>query len=695
MPDSSLLARHLAALQADAPALAQRVVDACQQRLLTPAASGQDEALRKHAGLAARWLAAQAPVLARELAQALQASVAAAQSGPRVRAAAPKAMASLSLSDLALVDEDQAERDIEISRIVQAVDLIAEWELRELLGQVRALGSSPEERQLASPEHYPAAPGVLARAVGHVLQGQALEAPVRAAVMRAAAPAMAETLRAYYAQTSQQLQNAGAPEPEYLAVRSPSTGAPKAASARPGVAAGVAAGVAGSGGPGTLDLQGLADLLARLPEGAQLRLQPVGTAAQAASPALPAPAQAVLHGLFQQMGADPRVEGSVRRAIARLEATVLRLAEADPTLLTSDNHPTWNLINQIAAHASEHPIAQDPRGTDFLEFVEPVVQRLAQAPKPARADFELALADVQTFIADDQARQVARTAPAREALRQVEQEKQLVPLLRQQVEIQLAKAPPITGTLHQFLTGPWSEVLAHAMSTQGDESPQTQALIGTVDELLASLQVPDNETARQRVMRGLPDLIDRLKDGMARIDLPQPHRDRVLDDLMAAHRRVLFPAPPAAADPATDAGAEAPTGPATDIQWDDSDFLEERPGDRWQGHDTNVGSLPTVPMALDAAASASATGAWLDGLRLGTRCKVFLQGEWTTARLVWRSDNGQFFMFTSPLAGGAHSMTRRAIERLRAEGLVTDVADASLVQRAVSGLVEHLDSGLH
>ncbi len=685
MPDSSLLARHLTDLQAEAPALAQRLVDACQQRLLAPAGAGPDEALRKHAGLAARWMGSQAPVLVRELTQALQSAMAGAQAKLRERPAAPKRMASLGLSDLALVDEDQAERDIEISRIVQAVDLIAEWELRELLGQVRALGGSPDERLLASAEHYPAAPGVFARAFGQVLQGQALEAPVRAAVMRAAAPAMAEALRAFYAQASQKLQNAGAPEPEYLAIRSPSTGAAKPAPARTASPPSMAV-------PAGFDLQGLAKLLAQLPEGAQLRLQPVGTKPESDAPAGAAPAQAVLHGLFEQMGADPRLESSVRRAIARLESTVLRLAEADPTLLTSENHPTWNLINQIAAHASEHPIAQDPRGTDFLEFVEPVVQRLAQAPEPARADFELALADVQTFIADDQARQVARTAPAREALRQVEQEKQLVPLLRQQVEIQLAKAPPITGTLHQFLTGPWSEVLAHAMSTQGDESPQTQALIGTVDELLASLQVPSSEATRQRVMRGLPDLIDRLKDGMARIDLPQPHRDRVLDDLMAAHRRVLFPVRPAAAD---GQDAEPPSGPSTDIHWDDSDFLEERPSDRWQGHDTNVGSLPTVPMSLDAAAAASATQTWLDGLRLGTRCKVFLQGEWTTARLVWRSDNGQFFMFTSPLAGGAHSMTRRAIERLRAEGLVTDVADASLVQRALSGLVEYLDSGLH
>ena len=703
MPDSSMLARHLATLAAEAPALAQRLVDACLQRLLDPSASGGQDEARKGASLAAKWLGPYAPVLARELAQHLQTAMAEAQSGQRLKAAPQRPMASLSLSDLTLVDEDQAERDIEISRIVQAIDLKAEWELRELMGKVRALDGGPNDDRRPIAEHYPAAPGAVARAFSQALQAQSIDATVRSAVMRAAAPALAEAMREHYRRIGEQLQTWGAPEPEYKAMKSPATGPLGGANAtaraqQPAGPAGSAGTGAGGGAPG-FDLQALAQLLASLPAGAQLRLQPVGHPDGSAPPPPGAPhpaapaSAAVVHGLFQQMGADPRLEGSVRRAIGRLEETVLRLAEADPTLLTNEHHPTWNLINQIASHATEHPIAKDPRGTDFLEFVEPVVQRLAQAPQPARADFELALADVQGYIADDQARQVARTAPAREALRQVEQERQLVPLLRQQVEIQLAKAPPISGTLHQFLTGPWSEVLAHAMSAQGDDSPQTQALIGTVDELLASLQVPRNDAARARVMQGLPALIDRLKDGMALIDLPRAHCDRVLDDLMATHRRVLFPAPGAA--PQAAPHTESADDPSTDIRWDDSDYPQERPSDRWQGSDTNVGSLPTVPMALDAAAAAESSSAWLDTLRLGTRCKVFLQGEWTTARLLWRSDNGQFFMFTSPLAGGAHSMTRRAIERLRAEGLLTAVAETSLVQRAMTGLREHIDSGMY
>lgn len=72
------------------------------------------------------------------------------------------------------------------------------------------------------------------------------------------------------------------------------------------------------------------------------------------------------------------------------------------------------------------------------------------------------------------------------------------------------------------------------------------------------------------------------------------------------------------------------------------------------------------------------------------RFKLYLQGRWTTTKLAWRSDNGEFFMFTSNLAGGMHSLTLRGLKRLRSGGLATEVAEPSAVQRALSGLLREL-----
>jgi len=118
-------------------------------------------------------------------------------------------------------------------------------------------------------------------------------------------------------------------------------------------------------------------------------------------------------------------------------------------------------------------------------------------------------------------------------------------------------------------------------------------------------------------------------------------------------------------------------------------------GHHAKGIDTNVGSLPTVPMTYGDEQPDNPHGdtptEWTQSLRKGMWCKLYLQGQWTTAHLLWVSDNRQFFMFTSDKAGGMHSMTRRALERLRAEGLATNLEERSLMQRAVDSMLQDLD----
>ncbi|PTT75535.1 hypothetical protein DBR42_28725, partial [Pelomonas sp. HMWF004] len=89
------------------------------------------------------------------------------------------------------------------------------------------------------------------------------------------------------------------------------------------------------------------------------------------------------------------------------------------------------------------------------------------------------------------------------------------------------------------MLGPWVEALARAMVSQGADAPQTQALVGTVDDLLASLQRPETEAERVALRQRLPDVVARLQEGMALIGLPAPHRERVLAHLMQAHRANL------------------------------------------------------------------------------------------------------------------------------------------------------------
>ena len=70
--------------------------------------------------------------------------------------------------------------------------------------------------------------------------------------------------------------------------------------------------------------------------------------------------------------------------------------------------------------------------------------------------------------------------------------------------------------------------------------------------------------------------------------------------------------------------------------------------------------LPTGEPGDDAASQR------VEALRAADRMRIFLQGRWTAVQLLWRSDRGQFFLFAGEAAGRTHSITRRALERLRA-----------------------------
>ena len=68
-------------------------------------------------------------------------------------------------------------------------------------------------------------------------------------------------------------------------------------------------------------------------------------------------------------------------------------------------------------------------------------------------------------------------------------------------------------------------------------------------------------------------------------------------------------------------------------------------------------------------------------LRTGTWAELMVEGEWTRVQLTWASPHGTLFMFTA-LAGTAHSMSRRTLERLRSQGLLRVVAERNVVDQA-------------
>jgi len=80
----------------------------------------------------------------------------------------------------------------------------------------------------------------------------------------------------------------------------------------------------------------------------------------------------------------------------------------------------------------------------------------------------------------------------------------------------------------------------------------------------------------------------------------------------------------------------------------------------------------------------------VDAVRAGDFERLFVQGRWQRVQLLWRSEQGLFFLFAGEAAGRTCSITRRALERLAGAGLMQPLQTRSLVQRTIDRLGREL-----
>lgn len=698
MSHSPSLQRHLQNTIDAAAALSRQVVNDTLENLRgggTPGSARDRQQFFALMESLQRQKSAWAEAFERHLVTRLKASLDAA-AAPRQRVAP-----ALNLAELSLVDEGQAAEDIEISRIVALIDLKAEWELRELQAFTATLRGETQIRR----ESNPARPEVYARALSRSTHDIIVPGEARLLLLRSAGEALASALKEAYAGMCRQLERDGV---EPLAFRAVPQGAepltvditdPQALGqlldrVRASSAASMAGDPTGTVA-GSLDLA-LDDLSVRidaqhvpLPADApQVSVPNVLRQLQPAASAQEAPADPqvidLMSRLFDQILADTRLMPAVKGVLGRLQVSVLRVALRDPSLLRQHDHPTWQLLNRLASHCVGYDDPTDERLADFLRFMEDLIARVAATARPDAQLYRQALQEVNDFIDARSREAMERSRAALEKLQRIERREQLCTVLRQQ--IRQMKDVDVSTPLRDFLFGPWVDAMVEAMARYGEHDERTVRMLQTVDDLLWTLQPPRTPGDRDRLRAMLPDLVARLQVGMDVVGLPQAQRDGVLAELMAHHATSLRAAAPASRE----------LTPEEIVQRlrDESD-----PASTFGRHDgVDRGALPTVPVGLMSEdgtdAGRRARQAWMARLQPGTWFHMFVQGDWETAQLMWGSDDGQFFTFASHHAGQSHSLTRRAIERLLAEGLIAVLEDRPLMQRAFDSLLQDLDAPL-
>ncbi len=109
----------------------------------------------------------------------------------------------------------------------------------------------------------------------------------------------------------------------------------------------------------------------------------------------------------------------------------------------------------------------------------------------------------------------------------------------------------------------------------------------------------------------------------------------------------------------------------------------------------DVPQLDTVPAelidSLGAKATTSADGeSWLDELRPGDWVRMFIQGHWVQARLLWPGERREIWLFADGASDDTWAVRRGALMTMRAERLAKKIRERSIVGSAAARVQEAL-----
>ncbi|PTT88138.1 hypothetical protein DBR42_10330, partial [Pelomonas sp. HMWF004] len=278
------------------------------------------------------------------------------------------------LESLSLVDEQQAMQDVAIAHVTHVAEDLSRAELHQIGNFYAALRGTARARERDNPLR----PALYANALNQALAAMPLSPKARYELMRVAATPLAKSLHHQYTQACAALRAAD------ISDMVSSHGQPKTdplAHQRLAASRGVGA------RPPNSTLDGLlrrVDAFNSRPQ--SLRASPERDP-QAPAPFVRSTGPDMLSRLYDQILADPRLLPPLKALLARLQIAVVRLARSDTSLLRRQDHPTWALLNRVAAHGMVFERADDERLVDFLRFMEGEAQLLVDAPTPTASLF--------------------------------------------------------------------------------------------------------------------------------------------------------------------------------------------------------------------------------------------------------------------------------------------------------------------
>src|SRR5512139_1056610 len=285
--------------------------------------------------------------------------------------------------------------------------------------------------------------------------------------------------------------------------------------------------------------------------------------------------------LFDVVFDEPGIPDRLKAQIARLQIPVLKAAMLDRNFFSQQNHPVRRMLDAIATLSVY--LGDNPAGNARLEAISEIVSRVLDNFEQDIGVFDSAAAELEAMgAALENTLEEAADIGLQEDIARIKRAEraELAPVIVHDMIQRALNDQPVVNAVRLFLQRDWAHLLISDYVNEGEQSAHFNSHVETMRELVWSVQPKTDMDARLMLVRILPGLLKRLREGVAGIDLPQKQADRFFAALVILHANSVRPntqpvplpditpeeieemtAPPAAAAPAVADASHEPAVP--------------------------------------------------------------------------------------------------------------------------------------
>lgn len=243
--------------------------------------------------------------------------------------------------------------------------------------------------------------------------------------------------------------------------------------------------------------------------------------------------------LFDYLFEDQAIPEHLKQLIAKLQVPVLKVAILERGFFTQRDHPARRVLDMIASLAVQ-PAGQEGRTDPLQAEVEAVIEKIINEFDQDAGVFEQACAALAEIEARRERELESGIADSVAEIQRTERSEIADAVVREHIRNALAEQPA-PESIAVFLRDHWARLLVNEYVEEGETSPHLSAHIETMRELLWSVQNKPDMDSRLMMVRILPGLLKRLREGVDKVSMPADAVEKFFAELVTLHANAVRP----------------------------------------------------------------------------------------------------------------------------------------------------------